>query len=188
MDVAATTTDTVAKLGASSTEIGEVVAVITSIAEQTNLLALNATIEAARAGDAGKGFAVVASEVKELANQTASATDAIASRIAAIQTDTATAVDAIDRIATIISEINDTQTTIASAVEEQTATTAEIGRNLNEAVKGTAEIAASITGVAQASESTPRARPTSARLPANSRPSPPSWSRPWPGSTLPELS
>ena len=156
VDVASTTNETVAKLGASSAEIGEVVAVITSIAEQTNLLALNATIEAARAGDAGKGFAVVASEVKELANQTSSATDAIASRITAIQADTATAVDAIERITSIISEINDTQTTIATAVEEQTATTAEIGRNLNEAVKGTAEIASSITGVAQASESTTR--------------------------------
>lgn len=151
---AGSTTATVGKLGESSSEIGDVVDVITSIAEQTNLLALNATIEAARAGDAGRGFAVVASEVKELANQTASATEAISSRIEAIQSDTMIAVDAINKITAIIGEIDDTQTAIAGAVEEQTATTAEIGRNLGEAVKGTSEIAMSIMQVAQAADST----------------------------------
>ena len=115
-----------AKLGESSPEIGNVVKVITSIAEQTNLLALNATIEAARAGEAGKGFAVVANEVKELAQETAKATEDIARRVQAIQGDTTAAVAAIGEISTIIAQINDQQTTIASAVEEQTATTNEM--------------------------------------------------------------
>lgn len=154
VDVAGATNVTVGKLGESSAEIGEVVAVITSIAEQTNLLALNATIEAARAGEAGRGFAVVANEVKDLAKQTATATEAISSRIEAIQSDTMIAVDAISKITSIIAEIDDTQTTIATAVEEQTATTAEIGRSLGEAVKGAAEIAMSIMEVAQAADST----------------------------------
>ncbi|HEY0216768.1 MAG TPA: methyl-accepting chemotaxis protein [Cellulomonas sp.] len=147
-DVAAETNDQVARLGVSSQEIGNVVKVITSIAEQTNLLALNATIEAARAGEAGKGFAVVAGEVKELAQETAKATEDIARRVEAIQSDTTAAVTAIGEIAHIIASINDYQLTIASAVEEQTATTNEMSRSVAEAATGSGEIAANITGVA----------------------------------------
>lgn len=152
--VAEKTNATVAKLGESSAEIGNVIKVITSIAEQTNLLALNATIEAARAGEAGKGFAVVANEVKELAKQTAKATEEISRKIEAIQGDTRGAVEAIAQIGKIINQINDIQNTIASAVEEQTATTGEISRNVGEAAKGSNEIAQNITGVAQAARST----------------------------------
>jgi methyl-accepting chemotaxis protein len=152
--VAERTNATVAKLGESSAEIGNVIKVITSIAQQTNLLALNATIEAARAGEAGKGFAVVANEVKELAKQTAKATEDISRKIEAIQGDTKGAVEAIAQIGKIINQINDIQNTIASAVEEQTATTAEISRNVGEAAQGSNEIAQNITGVAQAARST----------------------------------
>ncbi|PYG01051.1 methyl-accepting chemotaxis protein [Georgenia satyanarayanai] len=152
--VAAATNETVAKLGVSSQEIGDVVKVITSIAEQTNLLALNATIEAARAGEAGKGFAVVAGEVKDLAQETARATEDIARRVAAIQVDTAGAVDAIEDISRIVGQINDYQLTIASAVEEQTATTNEMARSVTEAATGSGEIATSITGVATAAVTT----------------------------------
>ncbi|HEY2787445.1 MAG TPA: PAS domain-containing methyl-accepting chemotaxis protein [Fimbriiglobus sp.] len=152
--VAQTTNTTVAKLGESSAEIGNVVKVITSIAQQTNLLALNATIEAARAGEAGKGFAVVANEVKELAKQTAKATEDISRKIEAIQTDSKGAVEAIAKIGTIINQINDLQNTIASAVEEQTATTGEISRNVAEAAKGSTEIARNVTAVAQAARGT----------------------------------
>jgi methyl-accepting chemotaxis protein len=152
--VAERTNTTVNKLGESSAEIGKVVRVITSIAQQTNLLALNATIEAARAGEAGKGFAVVANEVKELARETARATEDISRKIEAIQSDASGAVDAIGRISSIINQINDIQNTIAGAVEEQTATTREIGRNVVEAAQGSTEIARNITGVAQAAEST----------------------------------
>jgi methyl-accepting chemotaxis protein len=147
-------TTTVSKLGTSSAEIGQVIRVITEIAEQTNLLALNATIEAARAGEAGKGFAVVANEVKELAKETAAATEDIGQRIVAIQGDAQAASLAIEEISTVIGQISDIQNTIASAVEEQTATTNEITRHVTEAATGANEIAASITGVAQAAHDT----------------------------------
>ena len=151
---AETTNTTISKLGESSAEIGKVIKVITSIAQQTNLLALNATIEAARAGEAGKGFAVVANEVKELAKETAKATEDISQKIEAIQADTKSAVTAITEISAVINKINDYQNTIASAVEEQTATTNEITRNVAEAAKGSKEIAQNITGVATAAKST----------------------------------
>jgi methyl-accepting chemotaxis protein len=154
--VAETTTATVSKLGDSSTEIGQVIKVITSIAQQTNLLALNATIEAARAGEAGKGFAVVANEVKELAKETAKATEDISRKIEAIQTDTKAAVDAIASISGVINQINDISSTIATAVEEQNATTNEMSRNVSEAAHGSGEITNNIAGVAQAAESTSR--------------------------------
>jgi methyl-accepting chemotaxis protein len=152
--VAGETNQKVAKLGSSSEEIGKVIKVITSIAQQTNLLALNATIEAARAGEAGKGFAVVANEVKELAKETAKATEEIGQKIEAIQGDTHGAVEAIGAIGGIINQVNDVSNTIAAAVEEQTATTNEIGRNLAEAARGTGEIARNISGVATAADST----------------------------------
>jgi methyl-accepting chemotaxis protein len=154
---AETSSANVTRLGEASIEIGDVVRTITSIAEQTNLLALNATIEAARAGESGKGFAVVANEVKELANETARATSDIAARVEAIQGDTSAAVDSISRINEIIHRIADIQTTIASAVEEQAATTNEIGRNISEAATGTGEIANNIAGVAHAASSTAEA-------------------------------
>ena len=154
MAAAETTNTTVSRLGASSREIGDVVKVISSIAEQTNLLALNATIEAARAGEVGKGFAVVANEVKELAQETARATEDIARRVEAIQADTASAVGAIEEVSNVIGRINDFQTTIASAVEEQTATTAEMDRNVSEASTGSGNIAVNIAGVAEAARST----------------------------------
>lgn len=148
------TNATITKLGESGAEIGKVIKVITSIAQQTNLLALNATIEAARAGEAGKGFAVVANEVKELAKETAKATEEISRKIEAIQSDTQSAVRAIGDIGAIINQINDIQNTIASSVEEQTATANEISRNVADAARGSTEIAKNITGVAQAASST----------------------------------
>ena len=154
--VAETATATVSKLGDSSTEIGKVIKVITSIAQQTNLLALNATIEAARAGEAGKGFAVVANEVKELAKETAKATEDISNKIEAIQSDTKAAVDAIASITGVINQINDISSTIATAVEEQNATTNEMSRNVTEAAQGSGEITSNIAGVAEAAQSTSR--------------------------------
>lgn len=154
VSTAESTNATIQKLGQSSAEIGQVIKVITTIAQQTNLLALNATIEAARAGEAGKGFAVVANEVKELAKETAKATEDISGKIEAIQSDTKAAVEAIGQIGTVINQINDIQNTIASAVEEQTATTNEISRNLAEAAKGGVDITRNITGVAEAARST----------------------------------
>ena len=145
---------TVTKLGESSAEIGEVIKVITSIAQQTKLLALNATIEAARAGEAGKGFAVVANEVKELARQTAKATEDISHKINAIQTDTNGAVEAIGNISAVITQVNDISGTIATAVEEQSATTNEMTRNVADAAKGSTEITENIAGVAQAAQGT----------------------------------
>jgi methyl-accepting chemotaxis protein len=153
---AETTTVTVSKLGESSCEIGQVIKVITSIAQQTNLLALNATIEAARAGEAGKGFAVVANEVKELAKETARATEDISRKIEAIQTDTKAAVDAIASISGVIHQINDISSTIATAVEEQNATTNEMSRNVSEAANGSGEITSNIARVAEAAQGTTR--------------------------------
>jgi methyl-accepting chemotaxis protein len=144
----------VSKLGESSAEIGQVIKVITSIAQQTNLLALNATIEAARAGEAGKGFAVVANEVKELAKQTAKATEDISRKILAIQEDTKSAVDAIGSIGSVIGHLNEISSTIAAAVEQQSATTNEMSRNVMEAAKGSETISQTIDGVAQAAQNT----------------------------------
>ena len=163
VEVASDTNQTVAKLGESSAEIGQIIKVITGIAQQTNLLALNATIEAARAGEAGKGFAVVANEVKELAKETATATEDIAQKIDAIQGDTGGAVAAIGQISEIIDQISDFQNTIATAVEQQAATTSEIARNVSEANRGSAEIAETISSVAGAAESTATAASDSNR-------------------------
>ncbi|WP_432982806.1 methyl-accepting chemotaxis protein [Dactylosporangium sp. CA-233914] len=154
VQAAETANATVASLGESSRQISEVVKVITAIAEQTNLLALNATIESARAGEAGKGFAVVAGEVKELAQETARATDDIVRRVDAIQTGTSSAVAAIAQIAAIIGRVNDYQTTIASAVEEQTATTAEINRSVADTAQNAEQIAANVSMVALAAQQT----------------------------------
>ncbi|GAB3469937.1 methyl-accepting chemotaxis protein [Kineococcus endophyticus] len=142
------------RLGSSSREIGDVVKLITSIAEQTNLLALNATIEAARAGEAGKGFAVVAGEVKELAQQTARATEQIVSRVGATQDDAQAATAAVEGIAEIIARIDGLQTTIAAAVEEQSATTSEMVRNVTEVSTGSQDISTNISGIAAATEQT----------------------------------
>jgi methyl-accepting chemotaxis protein len=136
------------ELGESSGEISSVVKLITTIAEQTNLLALNATIEAARAGDAGKGFAVVASEVKDLAQETARATEEIARRVSSIQVGTSGAVTAIGEMTTVIERINEFQTLIAAAVEQQSATTSEMNRNISEAVTRSGEISETISVIA----------------------------------------
>ncbi|MFN3713488.1 MAG: methyl-accepting chemotaxis protein [Alcanivoracaceae bacterium] len=152
--IAEGTNATISSLGASSSEIGKVIKVITGIAQQTNLLALNATIEAARAGDAGRGFAVVANEVKELAKETARATEDIGQKIDAIQQGVKGAVDGIGRISEVIHHISQVQGSIASAVEEQTITTNEMGRRVAEAADGTNEVAGNISGVADAANGT----------------------------------
>jgi methyl-accepting chemotaxis protein len=154
VQLAETANSSVVKLGEGSKNIGNVVKVITTIAEQTNLLALNATIEAARAGEVGKGFAVVANEVKELAKQTSQATDEISQRIETIQNDITATVKTIDEVSGVIKQISSIQTAIAGAVEQQTVTTQEIGRNLTEAARGTSEIARNIAGVAEAARNT----------------------------------
>ncbi|WP_328471566.1 methyl-accepting chemotaxis protein [Actinoplanes sp. NBC_00393] len=151
---AVATNAVISKLGDSSAEIGDVIKTITSIAEQTNLLALNATIEAARAGESGKGFAVVAGEVKDLAQETARATADISERVRAIQTDTRGAVEAIAEITTIIGKINEYQSSIAAAVDQQTATTNEMNRSVSEAAGGSSDIAGNIAQAAQAAEQT----------------------------------
>ncbi|BCJ40090.1 chemotaxis protein [Actinoplanes ianthinogenes] len=154
VETAQRTGATMSRLGESSEEIGAVLQSITSIAEQTNLLALNATIESARAGEMGKGFAVVASEVKELAQETARATEDISGRIGTIKASAAEAIAAIAAITEVISQISGYSTTIASAVEEQTATTNEMSRSVGDAAQGSREIAAVIGGVSDAAANT----------------------------------
>ena len=151
VEMSMNTTETMSKLGDSSEQIGKVVKMITTIAQQTNLLALNATIEAARAGEAGKGFAVVANEVKELAKQTAKATDEISGQIESIQSDTKDSVKAIEGISNIINQISEISGTVASATEEQSSTTTEISRNIQQVAGGTQDISRNITSVAEAS-------------------------------------
>jgi DNA-binding ferritin-like protein len=150
--LAGQTETTVAALGASSAEIGDVVKVIAAVAEQTNLLALNATIEAARADEAGKGFAVVANEVKELAQEASRASEEIAQRVQGIQADTSAAVGSIGRIAEVVRDMNDHQTTIASAVEEQTAVTNELTRSVGAAADGASAFTGTLTAVSEDAE------------------------------------
>ncbi|MCB9833015.1 MAG: HAMP domain-containing protein [Planctomycetes bacterium] len=152
VNIAHTARDTIDKLGRSSAEIGAVIDVITTIAEQTNLLALNATIEAARAGESGKGFAVVANEVKELALETARATEEIARKVETIQEDTQGAVEAVENIAEIINRISEHQTSIAGAIEEQSATTSEISRSITEVADKSREIGGHIARVAESAK------------------------------------
>jgi methyl-accepting chemotaxis protein len=154
VQVAEKTSATISKLGGSSAEIGKVIKVITSIAQQTNLLALNATIEAARAGEAGKGFAVVANEVKELAKETARATEDISTKISTIQGDAEEAIIAINLIGSTVNRISDIQNAIASSVEEQTATASSIARNIGDSARGSAQISQNISSVADAAQNT----------------------------------
>jgi methyl-accepting chemotaxis protein len=142
----------VKSLAAAAEKIGDVLRLIGAIASQTNLLALNATIEAARAGDAGRGFAVVASEVKELASQTAKATEEIAGQVTAIQSATADCVLAIGGISDTIREISGVATTIASAVEEQGSATREIARSVQQVATGTGEVSLNVAGASQAAD------------------------------------
>lgn len=152
VQVTQTTKETVAQLGVSSDEIGNVIQAIAEIAAQTNLLALNASIESARAGDAGKGFAVVAGEVKDLAQETAKATEQIRERISRIQADTSQAISAIEQIGDIVQQINDGQSQIASAVEEQTATTREMSSSIVKGAQGTGTIAEDVSSLAQSAK------------------------------------
>ena len=180
---AQTTNAIVSKLGESSIEIGQVIKVITSIAQQTNLLALNATIEAARAGEAGKGFAVVANEVKELAKQTAKATEDISRKITAIQEDTKGAVEAIGSIDGIIHQINDISNTIATAVEEQSATTNEMSRNVTEAARGSESTSRRILAAWLRRPRAPHRAPTSRKKPRLNWPKCPPNSAAWSNSS-----
>ncbi|MCG3110464.1 MAG: methyl-accepting chemotaxis protein [Candidatus Manganitrophus sp. SB1] len=154
VNLAEETYATIGKLGESSTQIGDVIKVITAIAQQTNLLSLNAAIEAARAGEAGKGFVVVANEVKDLARKTGKATEEIGQKIESIQTDTKEAVAAINQIRAIISQMNGIQTSIAGSVEQQTVTTTGISQSVSEAAKGSAEIAQNTVGMANTAKGT----------------------------------
>ncbi|MFO0978315.1 MAG: methyl-accepting chemotaxis protein [Planctomycetaceae bacterium] len=160
VDAAGKTSHTIMRLGESGSEIGNVIKAINSIAEQTNLLALNATIEAARAGEAGKGFAVVAKEVKDLAGETSRATEEIIARIGRIQFDTMEAVQSIGIVSHVITQINESQNAIASALEEQTAMTGEVSRNIWEVAEGNCRIARSIRAVAESTDRTSAASET----------------------------
>ncbi|WP_433219372.1 methyl-accepting chemotaxis protein [Dactylosporangium sp. CS-047395] len=154
MDVAHGANAQLEQLGAAGDRIGEVVSLITSIAAQTNLLALNATIEAARAGDAGKGFAVVAAEVKDLAQETAKATEEITARIGAIQGGTASAARALEEILEVTGQITEYTATIASAVEEQSATTSDMSRSISAAAESSARVSETFGAVASVAEAT----------------------------------
>ncbi|MBI4936588.1 MAG: methyl-accepting chemotaxis protein [Actinobacteria bacterium] len=154
--LATTAGSTVEELGQASAQIGDVVGLIQNVAAQTNLLALNATIEAARAGEAGRGFAVVANEVKDLAQETARATEQISGQIAHIQAQTGQAITAIEQISLVIAQVNDYQSSIAGAVEEQTATAAQMAVTVNDTAQGSRDISANIEAVADAAQHTDR--------------------------------
>lgn len=156
MEIADNANELIQNLGNSSQDIGEVIKVITSIAQQTNLLALNATIEAARAGDAGKGFAVVANEVKELAKQTAHATEGISRKVETIQSDSNIAINSIASVREQVTDLNNISSSIASAMEQQNATTSEVTRVVSETSDDVLQISESINQVAQAADETGR--------------------------------